>query len=99
MGGTAPFLSTNHIARLVSFQFPLVLLPESINFLSQSSMCKVDNVFPEDNIPLHLPEDSVFSQRINVHFSVDRLCYFPKTYFILFIEKSIYVKNVFENVW
>ena len=60
VGGTAPFLSTNHIARLVSFQFPLVLLLEGINFLSQSSMCQVDNVFPEDNIPLHLPEDSAF---------------------------------------
>ena len=34
--------------KLVVFQFPLVLLPEGINFLSQSIMCHL----PEDNVPL-----------------------------------------------
>ena len=29
-----------------------------------------------------------FSQRINVHFPEYRWCHFPKTYFIIFREKS-----------
>ena len=67
-------------------EYSHVLFPKDRMRLSQSiiyiPLPREQCFFPED------PDRMRFSQWINVHFPEDRLCRFPKTYFIIFKEKS-----------